>query len=337
MTTTIAFASRDCLVVGCDSLAIDMETVIDLASFTDKYFDEHKQIKVDTDGKPILPNYQDVLKHTTKIPKNSDAYTTKLFNLEPANCALLFRGDATIGLESSSNLVDSLLSDRIMFKYLRGVYSISGIAKRIETFISKLSSEIYSKSGYVPFMEITVAGYSKRKNKPEIYEVIFEKDGSSKVNSQMQKEPHVLVIGGQDAEIRRLVIGLDEKSNTSFHRYVHIILAVYGKHIEKHLKEITGKDIKIPRYHDIKEMPALNTKWVSNIAIDLFNISEQTAINLVDFLIDTTIKSQEFSNSPPTVGGNIHIGLLTKRGGFRWISNEQYIHRDNQVSKYEIK
>jgi hypothetical protein len=70
------------------------------------------------------------------------------------------------------------------------------------------------------------------------------------------------------------------------------------------------------------------------IASDLANFSEQAAIDMVDFLISVMIKAQEFSNALPTVGGEIHIALISKTHGFKWISKEEYKYQGYGVPKH---
>lgn len=47
--------------------------------------------------------------------------------------------------------------------------------------------------------------------------------------------------------------------------------------------------------------------------------SLQDAIDYAEFLISTTIAHQRFSQTPPQVGGDIDIALVTPFDGFRWI------------------
>jgi len=57
------------------------------------------------------------------------------------------------------------------------------------------------------------------------------------------------------------------------------------------------------------------------------DFSEQNAIECVNFFVEIMIKSQQFSDSISTVGGNVHIALITKEKGFRFISREEYEHK----------
>jgi exosome complex RNA-binding protein Rrp4 len=46
------------------------------------------------------------------------------------------------------------------------------------------------------------------------------------------------------------------------------------------------------------------------------------------------IKAQQFSGSIPTVGGDIHIAIITRANGFVWISKEEYTFRGHAVRKH---
>jgi len=65
------------------------------------------------------------------------------------------------------------------------------------------------------------------------------------------------------------------------------------------------------------------------------DFSEQNAIECVNFFVEIMIKSQQFSSRLPTVGGEVHISLITKNDGFRFISREEYEHEGYVVPKEE--
>ena len=66
----------------------------------------------------------------------------------------------------------------------------------------------------------------------------------------------------------------------------------------------------------------------------LDSLSEQAAINFAEFLVETMIKAQQLSGTIPTVGGDIHLAIITKANGFVWISKEEYIFRGHAVPKH---
>jgi hypothetical protein len=54
----------------------------------------------------------------------------------------------------------------------------------------------------------------------------------------------------------------------------------------------------------------------------------QDAIELAEFLVDTTIKFIRFAPGAPTVGGPIEIAAITKHEGFRWVRRKYYFTRE---------
>lgn len=92
--------------------------------------------------------------------------------------------------------------------------------------------------------------------------------------------------------------------------------------------------INITNDEDMKDKIFKNINWNFNgISVLVRNFSEQAAIDFVNFLIDVMIKLQQFSNAIPTVGGEIHIALISKTQGFKWISKEEYKFKDHAVPK----
>jgi len=50
----------------------------------------------------------------------------------------------------------------------------------------------------------------------------------------------------------------------------------------------------------------------------------QDAIDLAEFLVETTVKFSKFAPGAPTVGGPIEIAAITKHEGFKWIKRKHY-------------
>jgi hypothetical protein len=46
------------------------------------------------------------------------------------------------------------------------------------------------------------------------------------------------------------------------------------------------------------------------------------------------IQAQTFSSSIATVGGKIHVAILTKDAPFRWISEEAYTFEGKPIPKF---
>lgn len=79
----------------------------------------------------------------------------------------------------------------------------------------------------------------------------------------------------------------------------------------------------------------IDSGGVTRLFPDVGSLSEQSGIDFVYFLIDVMIKSQQFATSIPTVGGKIHVGLLTKSAQLRLISEEGFTFEHKHIPKHQ--
>ncbi len=114
-------------------------------------------------------------------------------------------------------------------------------------------------------------------------------------------------------------------------------MAEHRDHLQEWLKKEDSK-IEIPEPdltdEDLK-LFGRDFGGVCGIITHLGNLSEQAAINLVEFLIQTMINAQYFSDRIPTVGGQIHVALINPKDGFKWISKEEFKFKGHSVPRYE--
>lgn len=139
-------------------------------------------------------------------------------------------------------------------------------------------------------------------------------------------------------EIQRIVFGTDGWNKLRLSRRHIVLLRKYRDGINKVLKE---KRISF-------EVPDVTIEEIKKGNLDIFaggwdfegfdanwgNFSEQNAIECVDFFVNIMIKSQQFSSGMPTVGGDVHIALITK-DKFQSISREEYSHAGHYVAKHQ--
>ena len=78
-------------------------------------------------------------------------------------------------------------------------------------------------------------------------------------------------------------------------------------------------------FSDGWELDGFNANWG--------DFSEQNAIECVDFFVNIMTKSQQFSEGMPTVGGEVHIALITKVKGFQFIPKEEFNHGGHFIPK----
>jgi hypothetical protein len=289
MTTTIGFATRDCVAIGCDSLATSTIQMIDPFRILNNFFDadDNFKLKKDENGNNILQKFEDLGNFIESVPYNQLPSVTKIYNLEPANAGILFAGSSVVGNKSIKNLVNEFLAKEERNKYLSSSdYRISGITKKLRNFIKGHYDKAFEDSVYKPIMEIIVAGYSKRFNQPEIQMINFKEDGKSDIEAKVSRGEHGVVFGGQHDVIERVVRGMDYNNYRNSGERAKQILCNYYTLVNKILSD-NDIEIEIPHPSEhFEDLGVYDADWIEGISSNLSSFSEQAAIDFVHFLVD---------------------------------------------------
>ena len=171
---------------------------------------------------------------------------------------------------------------------------------------------------------------------PETYRIHFPK---KEIKTEFTSPNFGIVFGGQMKEIQRLVFGTDFRNILKIrHRHVELLRKYREKIIEDLQQNNISAQVIEPTSEALrKELDFWGGGWtLDGFEADWGDFSEQNAIECVDFLIDIMIKSQQFSSGMPTVGGEVHIALITSKDGLRFISREEYVHKGHFVPKHII-
>lgn len=331
MTTLVALATKDALVLGCDSLATRTKRVIDPMDLI-KFFDIDSQdlkLKLDENGKPLLKSFHDISNKSKSIPSEHMTHMTKLFSLEPISTGVMIAGATSIGNRTIKSIVEGFKREKIK-SISEGEYSIENIARELTAHLLKYYRKVSRDQKKWPFLELILGGYAKRSALPIIYRIILP---DRKIKKQFEEGTFGIAFGGQMREIQRIVFGTDPGN----------MLKLRNRHIEL-LRKYREKIVDILKQNNIEfEIPEITKDEISEL--DIFNnwklegfdanwgdFSEQNAIECVDFFVNIMIKSQQFSSGMPTVGGEVHIALITK-DKFRFISKEEYHHSGHYTFK----
>jgi hypothetical protein len=350
MTTILSLAARDFIVVGCDSLATTSMPLARPQQLVDEFFDSKGNLKIAPDGLPLLRNPAQIWTQATQKPVNQLPSVTKLFDLgvptknalpSPQAC-LLFAGASQIGEITIRNLVETFKADN-RFKSLRASYTMTTLVDRLKDFVLEVYAQQIPDEWARPFIEIMISGYSSQHREPEVWKLLFYwNQGAHKfqttVFEMVKRGDHNLNFGGQNDVIQRVVTGIDQDSFEALRARTTELLDESFQEVENTLRStgftgtITKPDFTSSKY----DLFGKNRGGVTQLfyGSDVGSLSEQAGIDLVYFLIDVMIKAQEFSNSIPTVGGDIHVGRLTKNDGFRWISPETYKFKEQHIPKF---
>jgi hypothetical protein len=337
MTTTISLPTRDCIVIGCDSLATTSQSILNPFRLLGTFFEQDGSLKVDESGSPILDNFRKLMPFTESLPRNQLPSVTKIFSLAPIKAGLLFAGIASVGTKSIRNLVEAFLET--LDPTEKDQYAIETITQKLGDYLDSEFEQAFKEipKDYRPAMEILLSGYSSdlQSRSPEIFRITC---GSNlRINKELEENRFDIAFGGQYDVIERVVKGIDVKNYCELNATSERILQDYHAELKEFLKargievELPVVDLNQTKY----QLFGTNFGGVRGIFSDISELSEQAAINFVEFLINTMINAQEFSDRIPTVGGEIHLALITKASGFRWISKEEYRFRGHSVPKYE--
>lgn len=335
MTSLVALATKDALVLGCDSLGTTTWNLIDPFDLID-YFDSEKsfKLKIAENGNPVLKDFTDIYRKAKPLPYTHMTHMTKLLSLSPLEMGIMTTGIASIGDRTIKSLLKEFKHKVRAFhtKPKPTNYTVKSIGDKILKFINKYYEKEFPEEKRRPDLEFILGGYDKRNQIPEIVRVKFPR---KEIEESLKESKFGIVFGGQMREIQRIVFGSDVLNKRNIYvRHIEL-LRKYRDKMNDFLKE-NNISIGIPELSmdEIKELDIFSEDWdLDGFDANWGDFSEQNAIECVDFFVNIMIKSQQFSEGMPTVGGEVHIALITKDEGFRFISKEEYRHGEYFVPK----
>lgn len=313
MTTLAAISTKDALIMGCDSLAsvtVPMISPFDLTNFFDPQ--NNYELKVDQGGKPLLRNFDILFDHAQYIPYNHMTHVDKLFSLSPLEMGVMITGLASIGNFTVKNMINQFKASDKAFKGGKKPpnYTVKSISERLLEFIRKYYDAQFAEK-QKPYLEFMIGGYDKQKHIPTILRIYVH---DNKIEETFDN--FGIVFGGEMKEIQRLVFGADQINNIKIIERSKELIYNYRNSISDILKE-KNIEMEIPE-PNIKDFSPFQNNWgLDGFEANWGDFSERNAIECVNFFIDIMIKSQQFSNKLPTVGGDVHLAIITKTEGFR--------------------
>lgn len=330
MTTLVALSTKDALVMGCDSLGSVSKDLVDPHDLVD-FFDPQDdwKLKKDSDGNPLLKDIGQITELTESIPYDHMTHVTKLCSLDPLPMGIMTAGVTSIGDRTIRSLLSEFKQNDRAFSTKRAPtnYTVRSIGDRIKQFIYQRYQAEYPEDRFRPALEFIIGGYDKQSPIPSIYRIYIEKN-----ELKESIRDFGIVFGGQMQEIQRIVFGSDIHNKYKIIDRSNYLLNKYHELLSRHLQD-RGISEQLPQadtygdvlrfFSDDYDLDGFDARWG--------DFSEQNAIECVDFFINIMVKSQQFSSRIPTVGGDIHIALITKEKGFRYISGEELQHGEHFV------
>jgi hypothetical protein len=295
---------------------------------------------LDATGQPLLNNASQIYERSEQSPVDQLPSVTKIFDLGPKKAGLLFAGASKIGDVTVKNLVESFKDLPDTKNYV--AYTIEGLAKKFADYIEEVFTKEIPIESNRPRMDVILSGFSAGERSPETWKITFSYDWVQQkflkeIDADKKGGAYGFTFGGQYNVIERIIYGVDIESWGSLRARCWSMLEEYQKEVEAALTAAQA-NVVIPKIDRTKDKYSLFDKNFGGVRgvffSDVGSLSEQAGIDLVHFLISTMIKSQEFSSSIPTVGGKIHLGLITVADGFQWISKEEYRFESHTIPKF---
>ena len=331
MTTLVALASKDALVMGTDSLATVTRRLVDPLDLSE-YFDANNEfkIRVDDQGKPILDNLLSIMEQAQSVPYNQLGNVLKLFDLSPLPMGAMFTGVTSIG----DRTIGKMLSE---FKEREGAsapgseqsnYTVRSLGDRLREFLRQYYASIYPQAHMQPELELIIGGYDKLSHLPSLYRIDVREDTIVEIFSV--ESPFGVAFGGQNDWIQRIVFGTDQDNQVRLAQRAQDLLLEYHRLISEAIVN-AGITFEVPGPDSWGDELKLFNSWnLNGLDANIADFSEQNAIDCVDFFIEIMLRVQAVSSRLPTVGGDINIAVIRK-DGFRFVSRQEWRHRDHSI------
>ncbi|MDE2934620.1 MAG: hypothetical protein OXS47_12255 [Chloroflexota bacterium] len=332
MTTLVALASKDVLVMGTDSLGTVPRPLVDPSDLL-AYFDDTNgyRLKLDGQGKPLLDDFGKIMDQAQQVPYNQLGNVTKLFDLYPLPMGVMYTGITSIGSRTIGKMIAAFKEKDAAFASPdpSSNYTVQSLGTRLLEFLHSYYASEYSNPDGRPDLELLLGGYDHLGYLPDLYRIDIRENTITK-EFDSEEYPFGVAFAGQADWIHRIVYGIDFKNWLLLSQKNYEILQNYRTKIVALLAE-AKVDFEVPEPDAFgEELDLFRELRLQSLEADWSEFSEQNAIDCVDFFLDIMIRSQGVSSQLPTVGGNTHIAVIQKQG-FQFVSREEWTHRDHSV------
>jgi hypothetical protein len=230
----------------------------------------------------------------------------KIFNLDKSRpIGVMTWGIGSIGNESVATLMKDLRAritgqdtDHTDWKLGKDA-TVLQFAEAVKKFLYNEKYQTAFKDWIEkPALGFLVAGFSPKQSIAEEYQIdIIGGRCFDPRPVRPQQEPGI-VWNGEPEAITRLILGYSP-----------------------HLLNVLLRDFKFSP-EQTQKLQEIRGQVAAQVATAAMPIKD--AIDLAEFLVETTIKFSRFSPGPTTVDGPVELAVITKHEGFKWIRRKHY-------------
>jgi len=235
---------------------------------------------------------------------NVFSHGNKVFNLhrQLPVCAM-FSGLGNIGASSISSIAKDFrlaISGEGDYRVDPGNFTIKEVAEKAKKFIF---DDRYNLLANKPNSDLMfhIGGYSSGGEKAERWLVKIVGEDNTSPDPVCQGDSPGLNWSGQPEAIYRLIMGVSMN----------------------HMAALKASGLDDEQSAAVSQ--ALTRDMQANVVVDAMPI--QDAIDLADFLVETTKRYVRFLPGADTVGGETDIAVVTRHEGFKWIRRKHHFSR----------
>ena len=336
MTTLVALACKDALVMGTDSLGTVTKSLVDPSDLLG-YFDVNDdfKLKLDDQGNPLLDSFRTLLERAQAVPYNQQSNLAKLFDLSPLPMGAMFTGITSIGNHTIGKYLSKFKEDDPSFNVESELsnYTVQSTGHALLQYLRQNYASTFPDPDRRPNLELIIGGYDYSSDLPSLFRLNIREDTIVPIFSS--DSPFGVAFGGQYDWIQRIVFGTDTENQHRLDLRVQDLLNEYQQRVSDALAN-AGVEFEVPNPNFWGDEFRLFNDWgLQSLDAHFDDFSEQNAIDCVDFFIELMARSQTFSSQLPTVGGDIHIAVIRK-DGFRFVSRQEWRHGDHTIKITEV-
>ncbi len=331
MTINIALVTNDALVVGCDSVASATGHYLNPEKISwDK--DANNKLIKDANGKYII---RFKVSDLDELVINSWGGVTKMFQIHPPPSPVVA---VTSGLANVLGRPISSLATEFFSKSKGAKTKLTTVEAVANAFLKFVRSRYQKQFKGHPFpalqpdLDFLVGGIGKKDAFPSLYRVEIKQN---KASEEFAKGRSGVSWNGQSDSVERFIRGYDSFLKRDIEKAIKAGLDTFQKSAATDLAKITndilaalGAAMPPNVATQLSASPGVKVGWDAySLDCDYSNVPIQDAVQFVAFLAQMQAGKSKFASGVPTVGGRIHIGVVTKAKGFELLNEPQLVHR----------
>ncbi len=289
----------------------------------------------DADGKFTLKfDYRDL----NPVVTNAWGGVTKMFEIHgnPSPLVAVTAGMANL----RERPIASYARDFLSWTTTSVLNGSDDVADEFLKFVRNIYDEHYSDSGLPENIregpEFLIGGYGEHEDFPSIYRIRVRDNFIQKeFGPGGQIGMSGLSWNGQSDAVERFIRGYDGHLRADVESWLSRELKSASENATKEfatfINELLAKLVQKPPEGTKFELPELRTSTIDwdryGVNIDFANLPLQEAINFVGFLVMLQAGKSRFARGVATVGGYVHVGVVTKKDGFKPLEEPKLVHR----------